>query len=242
MGRFVDGLGGSYIIAEDVGTSPSDLAIIGETTIHTDHNRNGAPDPSPATALGVFLGIRAAAKFKLGRTCGVAGLTVAIQGLGHVGYDLARRLHRDDANLVVSDINRAAVDRVVDQFGAVPVEADQIYDCKADIFAPCALGGTINGDTAMRLGASIIAGSANNQLADDVLGEILADRDILYAPDYVINAGGIISVAHGRNQADAVAKIEAIADTLHAIFQESRATRVPTNFVADRMAEACFAN
>ncbi len=238
MGCFVDSLGGRYIIAEDVGTTVADMDVIAEATSHVAGTTEGSGDPSPYTAYGILQGIRAAVSHKLRRKTGLHGATVAVQGLGKVGYALARYLHEDGARLHVSDVSGDKVERAVDEFGATPVEADRISATDADVFAPCALGAVINDSSIPRLRAKIVAGAANNQLAEDWHGAELARRDILYAPDYVINAGGIIKVAYGKNHDDEkiTRHVGGIHDTLSEIFSRADAERLPTNIVADRMA------
>ena len=196
FGRMINSLGGKYISAEDVGISVSDMEIVAQETKYVAGLTKGdhaSGDPSPFTATGTFLGIQAAVEHKWGLKS-VEGLTVAVQGVGHVGYYLCRKLYAAGAKLLVSDINLDALNRVEQQFGAERVELDKILSADVDIFSPCALGAIINDDTLDHIKAKIIAGAANNQLHRDDHGQALMDRDILYAPDYVINAGGIINV------------------------------------------------
>jgi leucine dehydrogenase len=242
FGRAVDRLGGHYITAEDVGTTIADMDVVRQVTPHVSGTTGGAGDPSPSTAHGVFIGMRAAAKHVFGSD-DLAGRRIAVQGLGAVGYALCRYLSEAGARLVVADIDSAAVERVVKEFHAEAVAPDAIYDVEADVFAPCALGGVINDETLRRLKAPIVAGSANNQLAEDRHGQALLDRGILYAPDYVINAGGLIDVARpimGMDIEAARVKLRKIYDTLLDIFRRSAADGTPTSIVADRMAEARF--
>jgi leucine dehydrogenase len=244
LGRFVDGLGGSYIIAEDVGTSPADMAFVRETTRHVAGLEGASGDPSPATALGTFVGIRAALAHVHGDG-NLRGCRVAVQGLGHVGYDLCRRLHEAGADLIVADIREDAVARAVAEFGAVAVNVDRIVSADADVFAPCALGAVIDDATLPTLKARIVAGSANNQLAEDRHGDELAARGVLYAPDYVINAGGIINIAHegtGYDRAAAFAHVAQIAETLTALFRRADAEGVAPHRMADRMAQETIAD
>ena len=171
------------------------------------------------------------------------GLTVAVQGLGNVGYDYARRLHAAGAKLIVADIDRAALERAREEFGAEIVPTDSIYDVQADIYAPCALGASLNPDTLSRLKASIVAGAANNQLATAGVGELLRQKGILYAPDFVINAGGIIKVCYEylhKPDADVGAHVQEISDTLAQVFTRADREGLPTSVVADEMAEARF--
>ncbi|MDX1575886.1 MAG: Glu/Leu/Phe/Val dehydrogenase dimerization domain-containing protein, partial [Kiloniellales bacterium] len=249
MGRFVEGFGGRYIVAEDVGIAVEDVELMAAGTRHVAGAGNGgAGDPSPATAYGVFMGLRAAIAKRLGRTS-VAGLRVAVQGLGHVGRELAGLLSEQGAELIVSDIHDRAVEAAVRQLGARAVAPEAIYDAEADVFAPCALGAILNDDTIPRLKAQVVAGSANNQLAEDRHGDALKDRGILYAPDYVINAGGLIYVsgdAHrtngtGRNGAGfdhdaALARVAGIQDTLMEIFERAEDDGLATSAAADRIA------
>ncbi|MBM3559156.1 MAG: Glu/Leu/Phe/Val dehydrogenase [Alphaproteobacteria bacterium] len=247
FGSAVDRLGGAYIAAEDVGTTVADMDAIATSTRHVAGTSATSGDPSPWTAFGVFEAIRAAVRFSLGRADGdVAGLTVALQGLGAVGFALARRLHDAGAHLVVADVRAEAVERAVAAFGARPADAENIHRVAADIFAPCALGAGLNDETIPVLGARIVAGSANNQLAAAHHGAMLARRGVLYAPDYVANAGGIVEVAYGsgfmgaRGEDDIRRHVAGIHDTLLEIFARAGADGLPTAVVANRMAEARF--
>ncbi len=252
LGRFVDTLGGRYIIAEDAGTSVEDMKIVGEVTRHvvgiadkvTAKGGTRSGDPSPATAYGVFIGLRAAVKYRLGRD-DLNGLRVALQGVGHVGYRLAKHLHEAGAKLWVCDIYDDQAKRAADEFGATVVPADSIYQQDVDVFAPCALGAVINDDTLHQLNAVVVAGCANNQLAEDRHGDELMSRNILYAPDYVINAGGLIDVAYerqpgGYNREKMLRHIERIDDTLIEIFERADATAKASNVIADTIAEERF--
>lgn len=242
FGRMVHSLGGKYISAEDVGISVEDMEIVAEETPYVaglNKGEHASGDPSPYTATGVFLGIKAAVKHKLAKGS-LDGLTVAVQGVGHVGYYLCRHLHEAGAKLLVSDINQDALDRVVEEFGAEIIPLDEIISVEADIFSPCALGAVINDETIDLIKARIIAGAANNQLARDDHGQALMDRGILYAPDYVINAGGIINVAaetRGAYDEDWVnAKVDNIYQTLKTIYERSDSENRPTNRIADELA------
>ncbi len=239
MGRFVDTLGGRYVIAEDVGISVDDVEIMARATRHVAGTRSsGGGDPSPATAYGVFMGIRAAVAHALGRDS-LDGLHVAVQGLGHVGHHLCRKLAEAGARLTVSDIDSGAVARACKEFSAETVDPEAIYDVAADVFAPCALGGVIDDQTIPRLKARIVAGSANNQLAEPRHGAELARRHILYAPDYVINAGGVIYISHegpSFDETEALAHVARIRDTLGEIFARAAQQGVPTSEAADRLA------
>jgi leucine dehydrogenase len=242
LGVFVESLGGRYVVAEDVGTSPADMDLVRKETRHVAGIAGGSGDPSPATAFGVYQGLRAAVAHRLGRET-LDGLSIAVQGLGHVGACLCRRLAADGARLFVSDIQTDAVRRAVAEFGATAVQPEAIYGQDVDVFAPCALGAVINDETVPRLKARVVGGAANNQLAEDRHGEALRRRGILYAPDYVINAGGIINIlyeAPDYDQAKAFAHIAGIHDTLTEIFARAEAEGVPTNVAADRLAESRF--
>ncbi len=243
MGRFVDSLGGRYIAAEDVGIDVADIDIIRTQTRHAAGTSDGSGDPSPSTAQGVFVGIRAAVAFKLHRGT-LAGLKVAVQGLGSVGYVLAELLAAAGATLFVTDIKDDSVARAVRELGATAVGLDEIYGLDVDVFAPCALGAVINNQTVPRLKARIVAGAANNQLAGSPHGQALTDLGILYAPDYVLNAGGVIRIASEGptiDAADVPALIEGIEATLMEIFTRAEAEGRPTNQIADRLAEERFA-
>lgn len=193
LGRAIESLGGRYITAEDVGTDPEDLVAVQRVTKHVVGLPDTSGDPSPVTALGVFSGIQASLAHAFGDES-LAGKRVAVQGLGAVGYHLCEHLHAEGAQLIVTDIDESRVQRAVSRFGAEAVSTDDIYDVDCDIYAPCALGGTINDDTLPRLKAKIVAGSANNQLAEDRHATVLKERNIVYAPDFVINGGGLINV------------------------------------------------
>jgi len=197
FGRFVQSLGGRYITAEDVGTSVEDMEFIKMETSYVaglPEEFGGSGDPSPFTALGVFEGIKASVKYRMKKD-DLKGIRVAVQGLGHVGYYLCEMLHETGVELIVTDIFEEKVDRVVSDFGARAVKDDKIYDADADVFAPCALGAVINDETIKRLKFKIIAGGANNQLLDEKIhGKKLKEKNILYSPDYLINAGGVTNV------------------------------------------------
>jgi leucine dehydrogenase len=241
LGEALERLGGRYITAEDVGTSPQDMAHVAAKTGYVA-GLGASGDPSPYTALGCFVGAQAAVKHHLQRDS-LEGLTVAVQGLGHVGYDYARRLHAAGAKLVVADIDRAALERARDELGAEIVAVDAIYDVQADIYAPCALGATLNPGTLSRLTAKIVAGAANNQLATADMGELLRQKGVLYAPDFVINAGGIIKVCYeylNKPEADVEAHVREISDTLAEVFTRADREGRATSVVADEVAQARF--
>ncbi len=243
FGRHVDHLGGDYITGEDVGLTPADMELIARQTAHvrgTDRTHRG--DPSPYTALGVYHGILAALDHAFADRS-LKGRTVSVQGLGNVGYALTRRLHEAGAKLVVSDINNDAVERAVRELGAEAVDPENAHRVHADVFAPCALGSILNDQTIADLEMPIVAGAANNQLAEDRHGSALLDRSILYAPDYVINAGGVMCLAkHDATDAALEADVREIGKTLSAIFAGAEAEGLTTREVADRMAEERLAS
>lgn len=193
LGRAIERLGGRYITAQDVGTAPEDMVAVQRMTQHVVGLPGASGDPSPVTAFGVFSGMKASLAHVYG-TDTVDGRRVAIQGLGAVGLHLCRHLHEEGARLIVTDIDEGRVEQAVADFGAEAVNIDDIYDVECDIFAPCALGGTLNDDTIPRLKAAIVAGSANNQLAEERHADMLKERNIVYAPDFVINGGGLTNV------------------------------------------------
>jgi leucine dehydrogenase len=244
FGRFVEHLAGRYVAAEDVGISVRDVEAIASETAHVAglaHGCHASGDPSPLTARGVLVGMRAAVAARLGRDS-LAGLRVAIQGVGAVGGQLCRMLHAEGARLVVADLSDRAVRDAIARYGADAVAGDAIVAADADVFAPCALGGIIDDDAVARLRAKVVAGSANNQLATPRHGDDLARRGVLYAPDYVINAGGIINVAgelSGDHDPDAVLEqIERIGPRLAALFREAERKGTCPGRVADDMARA----
>lgn len=237
FGRFVDRLGGQYVTAEDVGTTVADMEVVaGETRWVTGIQ----DDPSPHTAVGCLKGIRAALETVRG-TPELTGVRVAVQGLGKVGMALAGLLRREGARLVVSDVDPGRVDQAVRTLGARAVSPGEIPFVEADVFAPCALGGVLTREAAPRLGTSIVAGSANNQLAEPGVVDLLRDRGILYAPDYVINAGGLIwcyvEFIHA-GAAELAAFLEGIPTNLRTIFEEARREGITTAQAADRLAES----
>ena len=242
LGRFIEGLGGRYITAEDSGTTLRDMDFIRmETEFVAGISRSlgGSGDPSPVTALGVFSGLKAAVEERLDRS-DLSGLKVAVQGCGQVGNYLIRHLVEAGATVVVADVDAERVREVVDLMGVEAVSADAIYDVECDIFAPCAMGGSINADTIPRLKASVVAGAANNQLHDEKSdGAMLAERNILYAPDFVINAGGLINVAselYGYNRERALAKARAVYDILRGVFERARTDDIFTWKAANDLA------
>ncbi|QIN80155.1 leucine dehydrogenase [Rubrobacter marinus] len=241
FGRFVDSLGGRYIVAEDVGTTPEDMERVRSETPHVaglDAARGGSGDPSVFTALGVLAGMRACVEEVYGSPS-LEGRTVAVQGLGHVGYRLCRLLHEEGARLVVADLRPDAVARAVGEFGAEAVEPAGILSVPCDVLAPCALGAVVSDATLPHLRCSVVAGSANNVLAEGRHGEALRDRGILYAPDYVINAGGLINVSgelEGYDEGRARGRVARIYDSVKNVVEISKRDGVPTNAAADRLA------
>jgi len=241
FGRAVDSLGGLYYTAEDSGVTEHDLEIVRtETKYAAGVARAGeGGNPSPFTARGVFRGIEAAVRFRLGRD-NLEGVRVAILGVGAVGMSLAGMLHDAGARLVVADVNEAAVAKAVQRFGAVATSPADCVGAEVDVFAPCALGGAINAETIGRLRAPIVAGAANNQLAVPAMDEALRAKGVLYAPDYVINAAGVISVGleilKEWNAADLAARIDRIGATLTSIFERAQRENRPTGEIADSMA------
>jgi leucine dehydrogenase len=238
-GRFVESLGGRYITAEDVGTSTADMDYVHMETKNVSGLAGRSGDPSPVTAHGVFRAIQASAKDRWGND-DIANRTVAVQGCGHVGYFLAKELHEAGAKLVVTDIDPERVKRVVSEFGARPVAPEEIYGVEADLFAPCALGAIVNDKTIPQLKVEIVAGAANNQLLEERHGDELERKGILYAPDYVANAGGVINVYSelaGWTSARAFRKADEIYDTVLRVFSIARQDKVPTYQAADRLAE-----
>ena len=245
MGEFIESQNGNYISAEDSGTSVSDMAIIAERTAHvsglSDDPEHGG-DPSPTTAYGVYKGIASAVEFKLGSD--LQGVRVALQGIGSVGYYLAKYLRDAGAVVFAADVNRRNIDRAVNDLGVVELALDKILNADVDVLAPCAMGGAINENTIDHVQASVIAGAANNQLATVAMGDALLEKGILYAPDYVINAGGIIDVFYqqkGNRSAQVVKEhVDRIGDTLTSIFQRSKEETSATSNIADVMAEEVF--
>ena len=239
FGRAVHQLSGNYIAAEDVGTTVEDLEIARRETPHIAGISEGnVGNPSPATAWGVFNGLKAAAHYRYKKD-NLRGLKVAVQGLGNVGYGLCEHLDKAGAELIVSDIHSPAVEKAVQALGAKAVYSDDIYHQDVDIFAPCALGAVLNDETIPRLKAKVVAGAANNQLAEDRHGSDLMNRGILYAPDYAINAGGIIVISHegpDYNAKNAMEDIAGIYDTSIKIFKRAEQENISTAVVADRIA------
>ncbi|MFL6254829.1 MAG: Leu/Phe/Val dehydrogenase [Pyrinomonadaceae bacterium] len=242
-GRFVESLGGRFITAEDVGTSPEDMEYVRAETRHVAGLMGQSGDPSPVTARGVLRAMHAAAAHRWGSD-DLGGLTVAVQGCGHTGYHLAGELHRRGAKLFVADVDADRVRRAVEEFGATAVAPEEIYGVAADIFAPCALGGVINDLTLPQLKVGVVAGSANNQLREERHGDELEELGITYAPDYVANAGGIINGCRellGWTPSQSADKVDAIYDTMLLVLQMAAAAELPAHRMADRLAEARLA-
>jgi len=238
-GRHVQALAGRYITAEDVGTSTADMEYIRAETQYVTGLIGKSGDPSPVTAYGVYRGIKACARHRYGSD-DLTGRTIAVQGCGHVGYFLAQLLAAEGATLVAADIDAAKVRRVVEEFGARAVKPEEIYGVAADIFAPCALGGVINDETLPQLRVEIVAGGANNQLAEERHGDLLEKKGITYAPDYVINGGGLINVnaeLNGWTAERARSKAGEIYDTILRVFEIAREEGIPSYRAADRLAE-----
>jgi leucine dehydrogenase len=242
FGRFVHNLGGHYITAEDSGTGLEDMNVIRSVTRYVagvDTTQGGSGDPSPFTALGVRRGIEACVKLRLGRES-LEGIHVAVQGVGHVGYHLCKELASSGAKLSVADVDPLKAERAAREFGATVVPLDKIFEIECDVLSPCALGSALNDQTIARIRAPIIAGAANNQLAEPRHGDDLNARGILYAPDYAINAGGLVNVAMevtGYDAAKSRARVMRIYDTIYEIADRSRKTATPAYRVADLMVE-----
>ena len=249
MGRFVADFGGTYITAEDVNVGIPDLRCVRRSTRHVTGltvEEGGGGNPREATALGCFLGLRATLREAAGDD-ELSGKVVAVQGLGSVGFLLAQHVSEAGARLVVTDVNPERVAHAVDELAAEAVAPDDVFGVACDVLAPCALGGVLNDDTIPRLRCAVVAGAANNQLLDERRhAEMLRDRDILYAPDYVINAGGIINVGTelrpgGYDAEYALARIHQIPDTLADVFARARAKGITTHAAAQELAEAALA-
>lgn len=250
MGRLVDSLGGRYISAQDSGTSVDDLKIMATQTKHVagssntidTRGRNRSGDPSPATAYGVFVGLKAAVRHRL-KVDSLRGIRIAVQGVGNVGFGLAKQLFDEGAELVVSDVNADNLQRAQSELNASVVEGDAIYAQDVDVFAPCALGGAVNEKSFEMITAPVIAGAANNQLLTEDMGKRLHERGTLYAPDYVINAGGIIHIHYMRTDQSwqaATEHVGCIATTLSEIFTRSEAQNLCTSDIANQLAEERF--
>lgn len=239
FGRFVNTFGGRYITAEDVGIGVGDIETIAQESPHVAGRALGTAggDPSPKTALGVLLGIRAAVAHRLGRD--LAGTRVAVQGLGAVGMTLCEFLHREGARLVVADLDPANTSRAREAFGAAVVAPGAILDADVDVFSPCALGGVLDDDAIARLRAVVVAGAANNQLAEPRHGGALHERGILYAPDYLVNAGGIINIGvelmGSYDEESSIREVSKIEDRANRIFARAARERSTPERVADAL-------
>ncbi len=243
FGRFVNNLNGKYITAEDVNTTTKDMEYVAMETKHVvglPEIMGGGGDPSPVTAYGTYMGMKASAKEAWGSDS-LGGKTVAVQGIGKVGWHLLEYLHKEGAKLYISDIRDETLQKAADAFGAIAVSGDDIFDLDVDIFSPCAMGAILNDDTIERLKCQIIAGAANNQLADEVIhGNMLKDKGIYYAPDFLINAGGLINVYSeygGYNRERAIGSTEKIYDTTLEIYKEANASNRTTQQAAIALAE-----
>jgi leucine dehydrogenase len=243
FGKFIDSLQGKYIAAEDVGTTVTDMTYVHQETPHVvglPTAEHGSGDPSGLTAFGVYRGMKACCQARFGSDL-LKGRRIALQGVGKVGYALAKRLDEEGAEIIASELDPQRAATVTVELGIELVEPDDIYDVEADIFAPCALGAILNDDTIPHLRCQIVAGSANNQLAEAHHGDELAERNILYAPDYVINAGGLISVATelgAYDSGEAWRKAGAIYDRLLRVVRLAQDEGIPTHLAAHRLAQA----
>ena len=243
FGKFVDSLGGRYITAEDVGIDVNDMEYVYRETeyvtgVHQVHGGSG--DPSPFTAYGTLQGLMATLQFRHGNE-DVGKYSYAVQGLGHVGMEFVKLLRERGAKVFVTDINQQLVDKAVSEHGAEAVGLDDIYDANVDVYSPCALGGTVNEATLPRLKAKVICGAANNQLANNAIGDEVQKRGILYAPDYAVNAGGVMNVSleiDGYNRERAMRLIRSIYHNLGRIYDLSERENISPQYAADRIAEA----
>ncbi len=247
-GQFIKNLNGSFITAEDVGTSPKDMEYIRMETEHVTgvpKSLGGSGDPSPVTAKGVFMGIKACVKELYGND-NLTGKSVAVQGIGNVGENLVHLLREENAKVYISDINEDRLVRVAKKYGAETVANNRIFDLDIDIYAPCALGATVNTETIAKLKCAIIAGAANNQLADEQIhGKMLLEKGIMYAPDYLINAGGLIncySEIAGFSKKRTMQLAENIYEATRTVLQKSKMEAIPTNEAANKIAEKRIAD
>ena len=243
FGKFVNSLGGKYITAEDVAMTSRDMEIIKMETNHVSglpENMGGSGDPSPVTAYGVYVSMKASAKEAFGSDS-LSGKKVLVQGIGHVGETLVDYLTKEGAKVYINDISEERIKATADKYKAEFVPADKMFDLDIDIYAPCALGATVNDETLSKLKCKVICGAANNQLADEKKhGELVLSKGILYAPDFVVNAGGIINVYYeleGYNRERALAHAEKIYDTTWNIIQTAKAQNIPTYAAANKIAE-----
>lgn len=240
FGKFVESLGGKYITAEDVGISPIDMTYVSYETKHVVGLPGKSGDPSPVTAHGVYMGMKAAAKIQFGSDS-LAGKKVAVQGVGHVGEYLVQALAKEGAKIYITDIYEPTLKRVSETYKAEVVGLNDIYNVDMDIYAPCALGATVNDETLAKLNCAIIAGAANNQLKqEDIHGQLVKDKGMIYAPDFALNAGGVIncySEVEGLSSAWAMQKAEEIYQTIFNIVKRSQDENIPTYKIANKMAE-----
>lgn len=240
-GKFIDRLNGFYITAEDVNIGVNDIEVISKVTKHVSglYGQGKSGNPSPFTARGVLKGMQATVNEIFG-VSNLNGLTVAVQGLGSVGFELCRLLKEDGANIIVADINKLAVKKVELEFGAKVVSVEEILTYKCDILAPCAMGAVINKDNANKLNCKIVAGAANNILVDNDAGNQLVNKGILYIPDYIINAGGVINISMeimgNYNKKEAIIKVDSIYDNVKNILQFAKQEGLPTHLAADKFA------
>ncbi len=243
FGRFIENLNGKYITAEDVGTTTRDMEYISMETKHVvglPEIKGGGGDPSPVTAYGVFMGMKASAKFVYGSDS-LKGKTIAVQGIGKVGFHLVEHLYKEGAKIYVSDINDSQLQKAAKEFGAIVIDGNDLFDLNVDIFAPCAMGAVLNTDTINRLKCSIVTGAANNQLEhEDEHGPMLKEKGIVYAPDFLVNAGGLINVYSehiGYNKAIALGQAENIYDTTLEILKKADKEGIHTQKAAIMLAE-----
>lgn len=243
FGEFVDSLNGKYITAEDVGISPADMVLVNEKTNYVAGLPGKSGDPSPVTAYGVYMGLKACVKAQFGSDS-LAGKKVAVQGVGHVGEYLIKHLTEEGAKVYITDIHEPTLKRVSETYGCEVVGLDEIYDLDVDVYAPCALGATVNDDTLSRLKCSIIAGAANNQLLkEEVHGKIIMEKGMIYAPDFMLNAGGVINCfaeVDNLTAEWAMKKAAEIYDTTTLIINRSKSENIPTYAIANKMAEEMF--
>ena len=240
FGKFVNSLSGKYITAEDVGISPKEMIWVNMETEHVSGLPGKSGDPSPVTAYGVYMGMKAAAKKAFG-TNDLKGKKIAVQGAGHVGEYLIQYLVKEEAEIFVTDIYQPTLDRIAKEYKVTIVGIDEIYDIPMDIYSPCALGATVNDDTLKRLQCKVIAGAANNQLQDEVKhGKQLTEMGIVYAPDYLINAGGVINCYFevvGYDEDRVMSMTKDIYNTTLNIIEKAEKENIPTYLAANRMAE-----
>lgn len=243
FGEFIHSLSGKYITAEDVGMETADMDTVREVTPYVagiSESKGGSGNPSPITAYGVFMGMKAAAKYKFGSD-NLAGKKVLVQGIGHVGESLVKHIREEGGEVLISDINKERMEYVRDQYGAIICNDENIYAANVDIYAPCALGATLNDQTIQALKAQVVAGAANNQLADEKIhGQMLLDKGIAHAPDFLINAGGIINVyaeLEGYDKKEILRKTENIYGTTLEIFSTAEKLGITTNTAALKIAQ-----